>query len=1033
MEFIGPGQTEENQYRAAERFVYWLEKRVLIEARGDEETTSPVDPTGRFWLGRLGPKDFVTRPDERGDRLEPCAIGLRLRPKERGPWRFTVAIKFCLWRRRKRERPPGEKGLRWVYDKMPFITVQLPVEVAEHAGDQVFGEAMLTDALGTLGASGLSADVRVRVTGRDLSSRAIEVTLVNTSQENAEFVDGRFFEASLSVTGLDHTPFDLESLPDSFRFNRKVSAYGINCGISVEGNVISTSDGPAVNRYRPDFWAFSEQHEPDIRFETLSHAPLGSATELIRRFELWASGAWSEEAMARRASDEKWSDGMREEAATAREEFHSELGRIKRGAKLLELNGELRKAFQLMNRSMALSARGRYDEWRPFQFAFLLSNLECLVNPSVENDIVDIVWFATGGGKTETYLGLILTAAFLDRMRGKISGVTAWSRFPLRMLSLQQTQRFANALAAAELVRLEAGINGDPFSLGFLVGGTSTPNRIKKESNKANEDVDKIEELTNPFKLIDRCPFCRERTVSTSFDRVLWHLDHLCSNQDCPSGGKPLPIHVIDDDIWRFLPTVVIGTLDKAANISRQSGMRGLFGSPKGICTVHGHGYAYAARSAFPNGCLVPDCPGGEVAPLPMPGELYAATFHLQDELHLLRDSLGAVDAHYECAMDGIQEQISGNKPKILASSATLSGYEKQVDILYRRRARVFPQPPPIDGRGFWASDSDRLMRRYVALAPRRLTVEFVVDRLIVTLQQAVRQLIDAPKTICDEIGVDVSFAPFLVDLYGTNVVYGNTLQDIDAVVRSSETQYAELSPPPNVATLTGGVDLKAVRETLDRLESPEPEFEKRLHLIAASSMMSHGVDIDRLNVMIMLAFPLGVAEFIQATARVGRKWPALVFVIPKMTRERDASVYRAFPEFVSHGDRFVEPIPITRKSRRVLERTLSGLELARLNLIHEPSYGAPITTIKSLNAFVRANPDSINDDERAIASDLGIAEDDEFMRQQISRWFEQFSRNLREPPSDAKFPSDLCPTGSPMTSLRDVEEQAPIKGDGTR
>lgn len=187
------------------------------------------------------------------------------------------------------------------------------------------------------------------------------------------------------------------------------------------------------------------------------------------------------------------------------------------------------------------------------------------------------------------------------------------------------------------------------------------------------------------------------------------------------------------------------------------------------------------------------------------------------------------------------------------------------------------------------------------------------------------RQLITAPSAICSELGIDVSYAPFLVDLYGTNVVYGNTLQDIDAVVRSSETQYAELTPPPNVATLTGRVDLEEVRETLDRLESPEPEFEKRLHLIAASSMMSHGVDIDRLNVMIMLAFPLGVAEFIQATARVGRRWPALVLVVPKMTRERDTSVYRAFPEFVTHGDRFVEPIPITRKSRRVLERTISG------------------------------------------------------------------------------------------------------------
>lgn len=1029
MEFIGPGHTDESKYRAAERFVNWLEKRVLIEARGNEISTSDYDPTGRYWLGRLGPKDFVTRQDERGDRLEPCAIGLRLRPADSAPWTFSVGVRFCLWRR---HRSTDENKLRWAYNKTPFVEVEIPIVANEFPGDQIFGETILGDALGSLDARGLSAEIRVRATGRRGSFRALEITLVNTSEQNAEFSDGRFFEASLSVSGLKHLPFDLESLPDSFRFDRKVPAYGINCGVEIDGDFVSTSDGPGATRYRPNFWP-SNEDEPDISFPGLSNDPCRSAVELVATFERWALTVWSEDALAHRAESEGWSEGMREEAAGAREEFQDELNRIRRGAELLAANEDVRRAFQLMNRAMAISARGRYSRWRPFQFAFLLANLECLVSPESESDVVDIVWFATGGGKTETYLGLILTAAFLDRMRGKISGVTAWSRFPLRMLSLQQTQRFANALAAAELVRRDAGIEGDGFSLGFLVGGTSTPNRIKKESDKANEDVEKIEERKNPFKLLDQCPFCRGRDVSTSFDRVLWRLNHYCSNEDCPNKGKPLPIYVVDDEIWRFLPTVVIGTLDKAANVAWNSGMRGLLGSPKGKCTKPGHGYTYSARKDFPHGCLVPDCTGGPPGPLPMADMLYPPTFRLQDELHLLRDSLGAVDAHYECAMDGIQEQLAGSKPKILASSATLSGYAKQVDVLYQRKARVFPQPAPMDGNGFWAANSDLLMRRYVALAPRRLTVEFVVDRLIVTLQGAIRRLIGEPQAVCDELAIDVSYAPFLVNLYGTNVVYGNTLQDIDAVVRSSETQYAELDPPPNVATLTGRTELEAVRETLERLEVPEEAFNERLHIIAASSMMSHGVDIDRLNVMVMLAFPLGVADFIQATARVGRRWPALVLVVPKMTRERDASVYRAFPEFVKHGDRFVEPIPITRRSRRVLERTISGLELARIIQIHEPSSATSLTTIKSLNAFVRTNPGFLADDEQAIASDLGIGPDDQFMRQQLHRWFQGFSRNLEEPPSESRFISDLCPTGSAMTSLRDVEEQAPIKGDSTK
>jgi len=1029
LSWIDGSDGDAGRYEAAQRFVTWLEARVVIEARGDEETFSQTDPTGRFWLGRLGPKDFVTRPDERQDRLEPCAIGLRLRPTEEYPPAFEVDIRCKLWSRRRADKGTG---LRWAWEKSEAIEVTVGVAVRDIAGDQIFGAKEISDALQAAGSPGLSGEVRIRITGRNPASRAFEITFVNTSQEVADFADGRFFEASLAVRGLPRLPFALESLPDSFRYDRRVNAYGINCGFSIDGPEIRTSDGPGYSKERPAFWS-SPLPKPDVSFAALAADPLPAARELLSAFEAWSGDVWSDTMVRNRSGTEGWSETMRDEAQEAQAQFRAELQRVRNGVDLLSKKRDLREAFKLMNRAMRISAAGKYTEWRPFQLAFLLANLNCLTDPARESGIVDIVWFATGGGKTETYLGLLLTAAFLDRMKGKISGVTAWSRFPLRLLSLQQTQRFANALAAAELVRREAAIGGDPFSLGFLVGGGATPNRVLKDAAHRGIDADELDDKTNPYLLLDQCPFCRQRTIGTEFDRVLWKLDHRCSNDACPIAGEPLPLHVVDDEIWRFLPTIVIGTLDKAANISRQTGMRGLLASPAGKCRIDGHGYTYATRSSFPNGCFVPDCPGGPPGPLPMAGHYYPASFRLQDELHLLRDSLGAVDAHYECALDGIQESLTGQRPKILASSATLSGYEKQADVLYRRTARVFPQPPPVDGQGFWASDSGQLMRRYVALAPRRLTVEFVVDRLIVTLQRAVQQLGSASAvTLCAELDIDVRFAPFLQDFYGTNVVYGNTLQDIDAVVRSSETQYAELDPPPNVATLTGRVNFEEVKRTLDRLETPEERYEDRLHLIAASSMMSHGVDIDRLNIMVMLALPLGVAEFIQATARVGRKWPALVIVIPKMARERDASVYRAFPEFVSHGDRFVEPIPITRKSRRVLERTISGLELARINMIHEPASGGRITTIRDLNRFAQTHPDVLSDDERSIASDIGINDDDELMRAQIHTWFEGFARNLREPPADARFPSDASPTGSPMTSLRDVEEQAPLKGNST-
>lgn len=1025
-DFIPYSEAETSRYEAATRFVGWLEDRAIIDARGDEFEFSAVDPTGRFWLGRLGPKDVVTLQDQRGDRLEPCAIGLRI-CSARAPINFFVRAQFFLWKRERATQ--GEHTWQWV--KSQPLAFELPISLNDWTGERTFGGDTISDLLKANGAGALAAEVRVSVTHKTPHTQVIEVSFVNTGPEVDEFTDGRMFQCSLEVDGIARIPFQLEALPDSFRFDRRVEAFGINCGVEFAGALLRTTDAPAKSRFRPRYWSGSFP-SPDLSFESLSGSPIEPCSALLRAFEDWAKDNWSEKALAKRAEEQRWPTAMIEEAALAKKDFDSELHRISAGVALLVENEALRSAFSAMNKAMKISARDKYDSWRPFQVAFLLANLGSLVDKEQESSIVDIVWFATGGGKTETYLGLLITAAILDRMQGKLSGITAWSRFPLRMLSLQQTQRFANALAAAEIVRKEKGLAGDSFSLGFLVGGSATPNRIKKESKRPLEDADKISELTNPFRLLEICPFCRNKSVTTKFDRRSWRLVHLCGSSGCPSEGLPLPIFVIDDEIWRFLPTIVVGTLDKAANIARQTGMRGLVGFPWGLCSKAGHGYTYATRKEFPTGCLVPDCKG-EALPLPMEGRLYAPSFRLQDELHLLRDSLGAVDAHYESALDGIQRYLTGTVPKILASSATLSGYKKQVDVLYNRSARVFPQPPPSDGAGFWTSDSNELMRRYIALAPRRLTVEFVVDRLIVTLQASIRRLLASPEDVCRELDIAKEFASFLIDIYGTNVVYGNTLKDIDAVIRSADTQYSDLTPPPNVDSLTGRTGFENVRAILDRLEHKEADFKDRIHIVAASSMMSHGVDIDRLNVMVMLAFPLGVAEFIQATARVGRRWPALVIVVPKMTRERDASVYRSFPEFVSHGDRFVEPIPITRKSRQVLQRTIAGLEMARVQLIHEPEAHASLALLRAFNKFVKSKPNILEEDRRAIARDLGFSSSDELLVEELSQWFAGFARNLDEPPADTQFLSQISPTGDPMTSLRDVEEQAPIYGDSNQ
>jgi hypothetical protein len=952
----------------------------------------------------------------RGERLEPCACGLRIRTVSGRSFEFDVGIQAVAWIYSKSDNE---------WHKTEKIKVMVAANLDPSSDVQGFGAVSVAAELARVsGSTHFQAEVRIELIRKESDFCDWEIELVNTSaiSGNAS-TDTNLYECELEVVGIETLPFMLEALPDSFRYDRRVPCYGVNCGAEpADNNSFKTTDVPMVLRKRPTYWN-APGEPPDLDFNILAKDPVGKSRELAIALRTWGAGAWGSQSLALRARDGNWTDAMRSEAAHAALEFETECIRIEKGVELLEHDAIIRRSFVLMNRSMALASR--HPRWRPFQLGFLLANLPSVSNSRAESEVADIVWFATGGGKTETYLGMILTAAFFDRLTGKTTGVTAWSRFPLRMLSLQQTQRFADALAGGERIRMEEGIVGDPFSLGFFVGEAATPNSIQEDPPEGKFDYDDDQDVKSAQVLL-RCPFCRSETVHMVFDRRNWRLAHRCGAENCPWPQPLLPFYIVDDEIYRHLPTVIVGTLDKAALISMQASMRGLVGPPRGFCSESQHGYTYATRAKRPNGCLVPGCKGS-AGPLPMEASRYGATYRLQDELHLLRDSLGAVDSHYEALYDDLQRELCNSTPKILASSATLEGYQRQVDVLYRRQARVFPVPGPTVAEGFWSAESSQLMRQYMAIAPRGVTLEFAVDRFLTELQTCIRDFAADPAAICREIAIDERFAPDLVSLYGTNVVYGNTIRDLDAVARSVETQI-QVAGMVNTATLTGRTDFDEVRNTLHRLERPEEQFADRLHVITASSMMSHGVDIDRLNIMVMLGLPLTTAEFIQATARVGRTWPGLVFVVFKIARERDASMYRCFSQFVGQGDRLIEPIPITRRSRRVLDRTIAGLALSRMLMLHEPNSPQPLTTLPRVRDYLRTAGVDLASDALAVAQMLALAgERDAALRADIDDWYAQFARNIADPPAGAKFLSDVSPTGSPMLSLRDVEEQAPV------
>ena len=267
--------------------------------------------------------------------------------------------------------------------------------------------------------------------------------------------------------------------------------------------------------------------------------------------------------------------------------------------------------------------------------------------------------------------------------------------------------------------------------------------------------------------------------------------------------------------------------------------------------------------------------------------------------------------------------------------------------------------------------------------------------------------------------------------MYGTDVVYGNTVRDVEAAARSFETQPGVT--PLNVAKLTGGTLLEEVSEVLKRLDTPESNFDERLHIICASSMMSHGVDIDRFNVITMLGVPLTTAEFIQTTARIGRRYPGLVLVLHRMGVERDASVFRTFDIFVRQGDRFIEPIAITRKSRRVLRHTFPGIFLARVLGIHEPSAvnsgGKQLTTVKELRRYLQDRPVTEDDEFAALCDALALdpTDQDDPLVVELRRQLRETWRELNDPATKARWPSEVTPREA-MRSLREVEQQVPIR-----
>jgi hypothetical protein len=794
---------------------------------------------------------------------------------------------------------------------------------------------------------------RVAVSVENLSDDPV-VTRVRRGERVQRHDDARdhfLFRVRLEVVAAPGVIVPIETYlgPDAYRYDPKLPAYANNCGVEAE----TDGTGAMIRR----LWSvpapvhqtrrMSSKEHPATSFARLAADPIPLLQAVALDMRMWMDSAWS-------------TDGLRDDLAVRKEldrkAFEDEIARFEDGIRWLKRDMRLQLAFQLTNRTMVRLGRmtgKRHAGWRLFQLTFIVSQLSSLAwREHKPGDFVPGLWgeptdpdptaaatvlfFPTSGGKTEAYLGLIACALFYDRARGKSCGVTAWCRFPLRLLTLQQTQRQVDFIVAANAIRSDAqselkavgGDAGDQFALGFFAGEGNTPNSLSRDQSVLDSlirDSDRRREV----RVVDECPYCRCRSVEVlPPDPTELRLVHAC--REC---GRELPILVVDTEVYRYLPSLIVGTLDKLANIGLTDRFGALLGDVDCRCTLHGLGrggkcHERRARGHPPNTITALAAPLYDACP----------SLEIVDELHMVDEDLGAFSGHYEGILAVAQRRLSararadgrGVRMKVVATTATIKGEDRQVEHLFGLRSVVVPLPGPSLDESFYWRLVDQPMRRFIGIQPNRTTAEQALVRMLQAFHREVRRLEEGgPTSVTGLAGMSCDEFDSVLNFYRVSLTYVTSLVDFGKLRRSMDTQVNEYLRRRNLRTiqvreLSGDTAFDDVRTTLDHLTSSGPT-----EGVIATSMVSHGVDVDRLNMMVFNGMPKSMAEYIQASSRVGRRHLGVVFMIFNPIRERDRSHFRYHGKFHEYLDRMVEPVAINRWSRYAALKTLPGVLMA--------------------------------------------------------------------------------------------------------
>ncbi|MDP3273844.1 MAG: DISARM system helicase DrmA [Deltaproteobacteria bacterium] len=639
--------------------------------------------------------------------------------------------------------------------------------------------------------------------------------------------------------------------------------------------------------------------------------------------------------------------------------------RIEAGIAMLAHDPTAREAFADCNRVMAQAARqrspGRYSAtvaptWRLFQLAFVLMSLPGIVDEThADRETVELIFFPTGGGKTEAYLGVIAFALVLRRLRGLTRpdqglGVAVILRYTLRLLTLDQLGRAATLICALELLRQEQPhrLGTVRFAVGLWVGRASTDNTLDQAQASISDFV-RGRSTNSPFPLT-HCPWCNSELGPKSLFladiegkeqevRVYCTPPTTAQRSSCKFSDRNnpdgLPVLFVDEQIYRELPAFLIGTVDKFAMLP----WRGSTGMLFGRATAH------LGRQFFgPMDARTPK------SAKPLHDGLRPPELIVQDELHLISGPLGTMVGLFETAVEYLCQRTQGERtirPKIIASTATVRRAQAQIRALFGRSDTALFPPPGVNANEtyFAAPVRDKPGRLYVGVAAPGRALKAVLLRTYVPLLGAAqaqyqRQLsTENPDNPSDPYMTLAGYFNSLRELGGMRrLVEDEVLQRVSKIEqRRPESAIGPhpwarnrtLSPPAELTSREKSQQIKETKERLSRAHS-QPQH---VDVLLASNMISVGVDIDRLGLMVIAGQPKTASEYIQASSRVGRQHPGLVVTCFNAQRPRDRSHFERFAAWHQSFYRHVEATSLTPFSGPAMDRGLAGLLVAMTRL----------------------------------------------------------------------------------------------------